>query len=54
MLWLKQKVDMIKRTIQCHHCKKVFEYEEPKDYDGVDLMPDGELEDGNWYCSDCL
>lgn len=48
---------LVKRTIQCGLCKKVFEWEEPEINPSVDWMPDGyQVPDGehmSWICDNC-
>jgi hypothetical protein len=44
---------MITKKIQCQNCKKKFTFKEPKDYQYTDLMPDGVLQGGFFYCQDC-
>lgn len=46
--------EWITNSIQCAKCKEVVEWDEPKGCTSVDLMPDGVLEDGKWYCNDCI
>lgn len=43
----------MRKSITCNLCKKKLSFEEPKNYKFTDLMPDGILQDGYFYCQDC-
>ncbi len=46
--------NMVNSKVTCFKCKKVFKFKEPKGYDGTEYMPDGELSEKEWTCSECL
>ena len=42
----------MKTTITCDECGESYEYDD--DGKTFDCMPDGEMINGKWYCSNCL